>query len=43
MISNSHKAKKPIVVAGCVPQGDSSLKDITNISVVGIAQIDRVV
>ena len=43
MIGNSHTASKPVVVAGCVPQGDANLKDISNLSIVGVAQIDRVV
>ncbi|EAR99465.2 MiaB-like tRNA modifying enzyme, archaeal-type family protein (macronuclear) [Tetrahymena thermophila SB210] len=37
-----HK-KKPIVVAGCVPQGDRNIPGLEDVSVIGISQIDRVV
>ncbi|KAF1742946.1 hypothetical protein MXB_5515 [Myxobolus squamalis] len=33
----------PIVVAGCVPQGDPNAKFIYGISVIGVNQIDRIV
>jgi hypothetical protein len=39
----SKKARKPLVVAGCVPQGDRGIQEIAGVSVVGVAQIDRVV
>ena len=34
---------KKIVVAGCVPQGDKNVKELQDISVVGVSQIDRIV
>lgn len=33
----------PVVVAGCVPQGDKNIPTLKDVSVVGISQIDRVV
>ncbi|KAL5715744.1 tRNA (N(6)-L-threonylcarbamoyladenosine(37)-C(2))-methylthiotransferase [Ranunculus cassubicifolius] len=36
-------AKKPLVVAGCVPQGSRDLKELEGVSIVGVQQIDRVV
>lgn len=43
MIRKGKDAGKPLVVAGCVPQGDKNLKDLEGVSVVGVQQIDRVV
>lgn len=43
LISKCRSAKKPLVVAGCVPQGSRDLKELEGISVVGVQQIDRVV
>ncbi|KAG0470972.1 hypothetical protein HPP92_015518 [Vanilla planifolia] len=43
LISKCKDAKKPLVVAGCVPQGSRDLKELEGISVVGVQQIDRVV
>ena len=34
---------KPVVVSGCVPQGDRGLKGLEDVSVLGVTQIDRVV
>ncbi|KAF3780916.1 Threonylcarbamoyladenosine tRNA methylthiotransferase [Nymphaea thermarum] len=34
---------KPLVVAGCVPQGSQNLKELEGVSVIGVQQIDRVV
>ena len=34
---------KPVIVSGCVPQGDRNLKGLEDVSVLGITQIDRVV
>ncbi len=34
---------KPMVVAGCVPQGDKNVKGLEVASLLGVAQIDRVV
>lgn len=33
----------PVVVTGCVPQGDRSIKELESCSVVGVQQIDRIV
>ena len=35
--------KKPLVVAGCVPQADKKAKELEGLSLVGVTQIDRVV
>ncbi|KAI5067603.1 hypothetical protein GOP47_0018131, partial [Adiantum capillus-veneris] len=43
LIRRGKKAKKPLVVAGCVPQGSKNLKDLEGVSIVGVQQIDRVV
>ncbi|XP_024972388.1 threonylcarbamoyladenosine tRNA methylthiotransferase isoform X1 [Cynara cardunculus var. scolymus] len=43
LISKCKSAKKPLVVAGCVPQGSRDLKELEGVSVVGVQQIDRVV
>ncbi|XP_058194906.1 uncharacterized protein LOC131311453 isoform X2 [Rhododendron vialii] len=43
LISKCRSAKKPLVVAGCVPQGSRDLKELEGVSVVGVQQIDRVV
>ncbi|KAH7316064.1 hypothetical protein KP509_21G077000 [Ceratopteris richardii] len=43
IIQRGKKAKKPLVVAGCVPQGSKNLKDLEGVSIVGVQQIDRVV
>ncbi|KAJ3675206.1 hypothetical protein LUZ60_004248 [Juncus effusus] len=43
LISKCKMAKKPLVVAGCVPQGSKDLKELEGISVIGVQQIDRVV
>ncbi|GAB2217533.1 hypothetical protein Droror1_Dr00000730 [Drosera rotundifolia] len=43
MISKGRAAKKPLVVAGCVPQGNRNLKELEGVSIVGVQQIDRVV
>lgn len=43
MVNGGKKAQKPIVVAGCVPQGDRNIPGLEDISVIGITQIDRVV
>ncbi|EPS59269.1 hypothetical protein M569_15539, partial [Genlisea aurea] len=42
-ISKCRSANKPLVVAGCVPQGSRDMKELEGISVVGVQQIDRVV
>ncbi|KAL2653651.1 hypothetical protein R1flu_021779 [Riccia fluitans] len=43
IIRRGKDSKKPLVVAGCVPQGNSMLKDLEGVSIVGVQQIDRVV
>ncbi|XP_021767178.1 threonylcarbamoyladenosine tRNA methylthiotransferase-like isoform X1 [Chenopodium quinoa] len=43
IISKGKGAKKPLVVAGCVPQGSRNIKELEGVSIVGVQQIDRVV
>lgn len=43
LIVKCKNAKKPLVVAGCVPQGSRDLKELEGVSIVGVQQIDRVV
>uniref|UniRef100_A0ACD5UXU9 Uncharacterized protein n=1 Tax=Avena sativa TaxID=4498 RepID=A0ACD5UXU9_AVESA len=43
LISKCKSANKPLVVAGCVPQGSRDLKELEGISIIGVQQIDRVV
>lgn len=43
MVFDSKKIKKPVVVAGCVPQGDGFIDGLQDVSVIGVTQIDRVV
>ncbi|KAB1204815.1 Threonylcarbamoyladenosine tRNA methylthiotransferase [Morella rubra] len=43
LIGKCKNAKKPLVVAGCVPQGSRDLKELEGVSIVGVQQIDRVV
>ncbi|XP_048332265.2 uncharacterized protein LOC125423073 isoform X2 [Ziziphus jujuba] len=43
LISKCKIARKPLVVAGCVPQGSRDLKELEGVSIVGVQQIDRVV
>lgn len=43
LISKCKNANKPLVVAGCVPQGSRDLKELEGISIIGVQQIDRVV
>ncbi|KAK9073210.1 hypothetical protein SSX86_007534 [Deinandra increscens subsp. villosa] len=43
LISKCRSEKKPLVVAGCVPQGSRDLKELEGVSIVGVQQIDRVV
>jgi threonylcarbamoyladenosine tRNA methylthiotransferase CDKAL1 len=43
MVNGAKNVKKPLVVAGCVPQGDMNLAGIEDVSVIGVTQIDRVV
>lgn len=43
LITKGRSSKKPLVVAGCVPQGSRDLKELEGVSIVGVQQIDRVV
>ncbi|XP_048499124.1 uncharacterized protein LOC104897111 isoform X2 [Beta vulgaris subsp. vulgaris] len=43
LISRGKSANKPLVVAGCVPQGSRNIKELEGVSIVGVQQIDRVV
>ena len=43
IVNSTRTAKKPCVMAGCVPQGDRNMDALNDISIVGISQIDRVV
>ncbi|XWS23394.1 hypothetical protein CRYUN_Cryun28dG0010300 [Craigia yunnanensis] len=43
LITKCKSAKKPQVVAGCVPQGSRDLKELEGVSIVGVQQIERVV
>ncbi|OVA11473.1 TRAM domain [Macleaya cordata] len=43
LILKCKSAKKPLVVAGCVPQGSRDIKELEGVSIVGVQQIDRVV
>ncbi|KAK6937996.1 Methylthiotransferase, N-terminal [Dillenia turbinata] len=43
LIAKCKAGKKPLVVAGCVPQGSRDLKELDGVSIVGVQQIDRVV
>ncbi|XP_030468031.2 uncharacterized protein LOC115686777 [Syzygium oleosum] len=43
LITKCKSAKRPLVVAGCVPQGSRDLKELEGVSIVGVQQIDRVV
>ncbi|KAF6163782.1 hypothetical protein GIB67_012141 [Kingdonia uniflora] len=43
IIVKCKSAKKPLVVAGCMPQGSRVLKELEGVSVVGVQQIDCVI
>ncbi|KAH6836010.1 Methylthiotransferase [Perilla frutescens var. hirtella] len=43
LIAKCRSAQKPLVVAGCVPQGSRDIKELEGVSIVGVQQIDRVV
>lgn len=42
-MEKSKDERKPIVVAGCVPQGDKNIPQIEDVSIIGVTQIDRIV
>ena len=43
LVARAKSKKIPIVVAGCVPQGERSAKSLKEVSLLGVAQIDRIV
>lgn len=43
MLQRAKSSGKPVVVAGCVPQGDPNRAEWCDVSVVGVRHIDRVV
>lgn len=43
LISGAKKTGKPVIVAGCVPQGDQKNSAWDDLSVIGVQQINRVV
>ena len=43
MVKEAKDKNIPIVVAGCVPQGDRKIKGLEDVSVVGVLNIDRIV
>ena len=42
MLKRARDTKKPVVVAGCVPQGDPKNKEWADVSVIGVRQIGQV-
>jgi threonylcarbamoyladenosine tRNA methylthiotransferase CDKAL1 len=42
LLNRARDTGKPVVVAGCVPQGDPNNKQWSDVSVVGVRQIDRI-
>lgn len=43
LVQKAQKQGKPVIVSGCVPQGDRNLRGLEEVSVLGVTQIDRVV
>jgi threonylcarbamoyladenosine tRNA methylthiotransferase CDKAL1 len=43
LVQKAQNMGKPVIVSGCVPQGDRNLKGLEDVSVLGVTQIDRVV
>eukprot|EP00252_Welwitschia_mirabilis_P015172 TRINITY_DN3338_c0_g1_i1.p1 TRINITY_DN3338_c0_g1~~TRINITY_DN3338_c0_g1_i1.p1 ORF type:complete len:632 (-),score=110.26 TRINITY_DN3338_c0_g1_i1:33-1928(-) len=43
IIRKGKAMKKPLVVAGCVPQGSKDLKELEGVSLIGVQQIDHIV
>lgn len=43
IVAKGRDLGKPMVVAGCVPQGDKKVKGLENLTLLGVSQIDRVV
>ena len=42
LLERGRKLGKPLLVCGCVPQGDHKAKELEGLSVLGVSQIDRV-
>ena len=42
MLKRAKATGKPVVVAGCVPQGDQNNKEWADVSVIGVRHVDRV-
>lgn len=42
MLRRARATRKPVVVAGCVPQGDQKNKEWADVSVIGVRHIDQV-
>ncbi|CEF97152.1 MiaB-like tRNA modifying enzyme, archaeal-type [Ostreococcus tauri] len=43
VLERGKAANKALLVAGCVPQGDKGAKELKDVSLLGVTQIDRVV
>ena len=43
ILKKGKELRKGLVVAGCVPQGDRHLKELDEMSLIGVNQIDRIV
>ena len=43
VITKGKAQGKKLVIAGCVPQGDRKAKELDNLSLIGVTQIDRIV
>ena len=43
VIERGKAANKALLIAGCVPQGDKGAKELKDVSLLGVTQIDRVV
>ena len=43
LVQQAKEKQKPVIVSGCVPQGDRNIKGLEDVSVIGVTQIDRVV
>lgn len=43
IIARGRQLQKPMVIAGCVPQGDKRASELEGLSLLGVTQIDRVV
>mmetsp|Transcript_25740 Transcript_25740/g.4326 ORF Transcript_25740/g.4326 Transcript_25740/m.4326 type:complete len:119 (+) Transcript_25740:309-665(+) len=42
IVRRAKEQNKKIVVAGCVPQADRKIRELEDISIVGVTQIDRI-